>query len=57
VVEDVKTKTLKGIILNEVEGDGAHIITDQTASCQGLGKEGANRRPAVSLYPLSLRRR
>jgi transposase-like protein len=40
VVEDVKAKTLKGIIRNEVEGT-AHIMTDQMASYHGLGKEFA----------------
>lgn len=41
VVEDVKAKTLKGIIRNEVEGT-AHIMTDQMASYHGLGKEFAS---------------
>jgi transposase-like protein len=39
-VEDVKAKTLKGIIRDEVEGT-AHIMTDQMASYHGLKKEFA----------------
>lgn len=41
VVDDVKAKTLKGIIRNEVEGT-AHIMTDQMASYHGLGREFAS---------------
>jgi transposase-like protein len=41
VVEDVKAKTLKEIIRNEVEGT-AHIMTDQMASYHGLGREFAS---------------
>ncbi len=37
VVEDVKAKTLKGIIRREVEGT-AHIMTDQMQSYHGLGR-------------------
>lgn len=41
VVDNVKAKTLKGIIRNEVEGT-AHIMTDQMQSYHGLGKEFAS---------------
>ncbi|HWM91421.1 MAG TPA: IS1595 family transposase [Thermoanaerobaculia bacterium] len=41
VVEDVKAKTLKGIIREEVEGT-AHIMTDQMQSYHGLGREFAS---------------
>ena len=41
VVEDVKAKTLKGIIRSEVEGT-AHIMTDQMASYKGLDREFAS---------------
>lgn len=41
VVDDVKAKTLKGIIRNEVEGT-AHIMTDQMQSYHGLGREFAS---------------
>lgn len=40
IVEDVKAKTLKGIIRREVEGT-AHIMTDQMKSYIGLSKEFA----------------
>jgi transposase-like protein len=40
VVEDVKAKTLKGIIRDEVEGT-AHIMTDQMQSYHGLAREFA----------------
>lgn len=41
VVGDVKAKTLKGIIREEVEGS-AHIMTDQMHSYRGLDKEFAS---------------
>jgi transposase-like protein len=40
VVDDVKAKTLKGIIRDEVEGT-AHIMTDSMASYHGLKREFA----------------